>query len=64
MYTAKKLKFTNFVVLSPCYHVLLIAAVQKLKDGGSYIDALEKGCSVCEVERCDGSVGYGGRYTH
>ena len=30
---------------------------------GSYsaLDAVEKGCSVCEVEQCDGTVGYGGR---
>ncbi|XP_037049375.1 N(4)-(Beta-N-acetylglucosaminyl)-L-asparaginase-like [Bradysia coprophila] len=26
----------------------------------SAIDAVEEGCSVCEVEQCDGSVGYGG----
>jgi len=24
------------------------------------IDAVEQGCSICEIERCDGSVGYGG----
>ena len=28
---------------------------------GSVLDAVEQGCSVCEVEQCDGSVGYGGR---
>ena len=31
-----------------------------LESGGSRLDAVEEGCSVCEVERCDGSVGYGG----
>lgn len=27
---------------------------------GSIYDALVDGCSTCEVERCDGSVGPGG----
>lgn len=27
---------------------------------GSALDAVESGCSVCEVEQCDGTVGYGG----
>ena len=36
-------------------------AVETLQSNGSYLDAVEKGCSVCEVEQCDGSVGYGGR---
>ncbi|CAB4034920.1 N(4)-(Beta-N-acetylglucosaminyl)-L-asparaginase-like [Paramuricea clavata] len=26
----------------------------------SSLDAVELGCSVCEVEQCDGTVGYGG----
>lgn len=26
---------------------------------GSALDAVEQGCTVCEVEQCDGSVGYG-----
>ncbi|CAH1778029.1 unnamed protein product, partial [Owenia fusiformis] len=26
----------------------------------SALDAIEEGCSVCEVQQCDGSVGYGG----
>lgn len=30
-------------------------------NGGSVLDAVEYGCTVCEVEQCDGSVGYGGR---
>lgn len=37
-----------------------IAATETLLTGGSHIDAIETGCSVCEVEQCDGSVGYGG----
>ena len=28
---------------------------------GSHLDAVEDGCSECEVEQCDGTVGYGGR---
>ena len=39
----------------------LFTAAEVLKAGGSYLDAIEQGCSVCEVEQCDGSVGYGGR---
>ncbi|KAK4318634.1 hypothetical protein Pmani_010381 [Petrolisthes manimaculis] len=27
---------------------------------GSALDAVEQGCTVCEVEQCDGTVGYGG----
>ena len=41
--------------------VVPVAAAEVLKAGGSHLDAVEQGCSVCEVERCDGSVGYGGR---
>ncbi|XP_042881778.1 N(4)-(Beta-N-acetylglucosaminyl)-L-asparaginase-like [Penaeus japonicus] len=29
-------------------------------DKGSALDAVEKGCSVCEELQCDGSVGFGG----
>ncbi|XP_078071229.1 N(4)-(beta-N-acetylglucosaminyl)-L-asparaginase [Mustelus asterias] len=31
-----------------------------LQSGGSALDAVEKGCSQCEVDQCDGTVGYGG----
>ncbi|XP_044747930.1 N(4)-(Beta-N-acetylglucosaminyl)-L-asparaginase-like isoform X2 [Coccinella septempunctata] len=31
-----------------------------LQEGGSAIDALTSGCSVCEVDQCDFTVGYGG----
>jgi N4-(beta-N-acetylglucosaminyl)-L-asparaginase len=27
------------------------------RDGGSALDAVEEGCTVCEDEQCDGSVG-------
>jgi len=36
-------------------------AMQKLQSGGSYLDAVVVGCTECEVEQCDHSVGYGGR---
>ena len=36
-------------------------AVNTLLNGGTVLDAIEQGCTVCEVEQCDGSVGYGGR---
>lgn len=35
-----------------------------ISNGSSALDAVEKGCSLCEVEQCDGTVGYGGRYIH
>ncbi|KAJ7409708.1 N(4)-(beta-N-acetylglucosaminyl)-L-asparaginase- like protein [Willisornis vidua] len=31
-----------------------------LESGGSELDAVEKGCGQCEIDQCDGSVGYGG----
>ncbi|KAJ6668629.1 hypothetical protein lerEdw1_012111 [Lerista edwardsae] len=36
------------------------AAWSTLQAGGSELDAVEKGCSQCELDQCDGSVGYGG----
>ncbi|XP_031564965.1 N(4)-(Beta-N-acetylglucosaminyl)-L-asparaginase-like isoform X2 [Actinia tenebrosa] len=32
--------------------------------GSSSLDAVEAGCTECEVEQCDGTVGYGGSVTH
>ncbi|KAF2347854.1 Peptidase T2 asparaginase 2 [Trinorchestia longiramus] len=29
-------------------------------EGGGVLDAVEQGCTVCEREQCDGTVGYGG----
>lgn len=34
-------------------------AFAALESGRSALDAVEVGCHVCEVEQCDGSVGYG-----
>eukprot|EP00755_Sulcionema_specki_P003800 Sspe_Gene.28497::Locus_12971_Transcript_1_2_Confidence_0.400_Length_1758::g.28497::m.28497/K01444/AGA, aspG; N4-(beta-N-acetylglucosaminyl)-L-asparaginase len=31
-----------------------------VRHGGDGLDAVEEGCHVCEVERCDGTVGWGG----
>lgn len=36
------------------------AAWEALQSGGSVLDAVERGCGQCEVDQCDGSVGYGG----
>lgn len=37
-----------------------LSAWRSLLAGRSPLDAVQSGCSVCEVERCDGSVGFGG----
>ena len=34
-------------------------AYNTLASGGSSLDAIEAGCSVCEREQCDTSVGFG-----
>ncbi|XP_051025574.1 N(4)-(beta-N-acetylglucosaminyl)-L-asparaginase [Acomys russatus] len=36
------------------------AAWQTLVSGGSALDAVENGCTMCEKEQCDGTVGFGG----
>uniref|UniRef100_A0A7I4CVK8 beta-aspartyl-peptidase n=1 Tax=Physcomitrium patens TaxID=3218 RepID=A0A7I4CVK8_PHYPA len=36
------------------------AAQHVIKEGGSAVNAVVRGCTVCEVLQCDGSVGYGG----
>ncbi|CAK1578085.1 unnamed protein product [Parnassius mnemosyne] len=37
-----------------------ISAWEVLKGGGTALDAIEIGASVCEDQQCDGTVGYGG----
>ncbi len=37
-----------------------IKAWDILKNNGTAMDAIEQGCSVCEDEQCDRTVGYGG----
>lgn len=39
---------------------MLITAWRVLELGGSELDAVERGCGQCEIDQCDGSVGYGG----
>ncbi|KAM8939446.1 N(4)-(beta-N-acetylglucosaminyl)-L-asparaginase [Pelodytes ibericus] len=36
------------------------AAWGVLERGGSALDAVESGCTQCEIDQCDGHVGYGG----
>ncbi|TRY89033.1 hypothetical protein DNTS_022157 [Danionella cerebrum] len=36
------------------------AAWGALQKDGSVLDAVERGCAQCELEQCDGSVGFGG----
>uniref|UniRef100_M3ZJ48 N(4)-(Beta-N-acetylglucosaminyl)-L-asparaginase n=1 Tax=Xiphophorus maculatus TaxID=8083 RepID=M3ZJ48_XIPMA len=36
------------------------AAWHALQSGGSVLDAVEKGCARCEMDQCDGTVGFGG----
>uniref|UniRef100_A0A4W3GNB9 N(4)-(Beta-N-acetylglucosaminyl)-L-asparaginase n=1 Tax=Callorhinchus milii TaxID=7868 RepID=A0A4W3GNB9_CALMI len=61
-----KLCFVIFyALLLKMYERLLLLNVSyytwsTLQSGGSVLDAVEKGCAQCEVDQCDGSVGYGG----
>ena len=43
------------------YHGILLLAVGKLHEGGTYLDAIVAGGTQCEMTQCDHSVGYGGR---
>ena len=56
----KKVSFLKFFCSLFTSWLTYLAAIV-LTEGGSALDAVEKGCTVCEVEQCDGSVGYGGR---
>lgn len=49
----------DYRVVSGCvvFHAVAWSALQS---GGSVLDAVEKGCTRCEIEQCDGTVGYGG----
>ncbi|KAG9508505.1 putative N(4)-(beta-N-acetylglucosaminyl)-L-asparaginase [Fragariocoptes setiger] len=37
-----------------------LAAWKVLSHGGSALDAIEIGCGQCEIDQCDGTVGWGG----
>ena len=39
----------------------LFLAVEKLHEGGTYLDAIVTGGTQCEMAQCNHSVGYGGR---
>lgn len=41
-------------------HIELVAWEVLTQDGGSAVDAVERGCTVCEELQCDGTVGFGG----
>ncbi|XP_043112378.1 N(4)-(beta-N-acetylglucosaminyl)-L-asparaginase isoform X1 [Puntigrus tetrazona] len=43
-----------------CWGSYRIHAWRTLEEGGSVLDAVERGCARCELEQCDGSVGFGG----
>ena len=50
---------TRYIIVG--YYGVLLLAVAKLHEGGTYLDAIVAGGTQCEVTQCDHSVGYGGR---
>ncbi len=69
---AQILTLTFLAVISPCkasFPVVITTwefnnaterAWDVLKNGGTAYDAIEQGCSVCEDQQCDHTVGFGG----
>ena len=65
----KELIFLSLFSITQCLFVVntwggpFLAAAKNaysiLERGGSSLDAVEIGCTTCEVNQCDGSVGYG-----
>ncbi|CAH0397340.1 unnamed protein product [Chilo suppressalis] len=58
---------TSFLTRAACKRVTTwnftnatVGAWDVLKQGGSSLDAIQKGASICEEQQCDGTVGYGG----
>lgn len=43
-----------------CFHSPIYLGWSVLKSEGTAVDAIVAGCTVCEQEQCDGTVGYGG----
>lgn len=43
-----------------CFFINLYSGWSVLNSDGTAIDAVVAGCTVCEEEQCDGTVGYGG----
>lgn len=48
-----------FLTLNPDW-LSFCAAWHALQSSGSVLDAVEKGCARCEMDQCDGTVGFGG----
>ena len=46
-------------MLAVGYLGILLLAVGKLHEGGTYLDATVAGGTQCEMTHCDHSVGYG-----
>lgn len=60
-------KFTNATKRGKWYwkiehwnNLFSFEAWDVLQEGASAIDALTAGCTVCEIDQCDFTVGYGG----
>ncbi len=58
LYYAKERKTKKTNQLN--YYLEMLAWETLTKKRESALDAVEKGCTVCENEQCDGTVGYGG----
>lgn len=43
-----------------CFYLNIYLGWSVLNMNGTAIDAVVAGCTVCEQEQCDGTVGYGG----
>lgn len=54
------LKCVSLPIIPDEYIALCVSGWNALVKGGSALDAVESGCSQCEVDQCDGTVGYGG----
>ena len=52
----------NFLRLIKCHQFKDISLAWKtiFFDNGTALDGVEKGCSKCEIDQCDGTVGWGG----
>ncbi|XP_067943797.1 N(4)-(Beta-N-acetylglucosaminyl)-L-asparaginase-like [Watersipora subatra] len=57
---SKNLNTNEIVVNTWAFRTATETGWNALVKGGSALDAVESGCSQCEVDQCDGTVGYGG----
>lgn len=46
-------------IFIPLY-IQILSGWSVLNSNGTAVDAVVAGCTVCEQEQCDGTVGYGG----